>query len=178
MSLPVLEKDDHQYAPSDWVVHAGQALQQAGYLRSEPTGLYDEEFAAALTAFQADHGISEENQVGPYTWAALGIHEEAQEEEAVAGQEEYAVQPGDVSEDGLWQWNGSEWVAVEQTAEHDTGQDAGQPAAGGNPEDAVEVSFNDDVDDPATEEAPVPDLDDIEDIDALWQTVPQSGDQS
>jgi hypothetical protein len=40
------------------------------------------------------------------------------------------------------------------------------------------VSFNDDVDDPATEEAPVPDLDDIEDIDALWQTVPQSGDQS
>jgi peptidoglycan hydrolase-like protein with peptidoglycan-binding domain len=156
MPLPVLEKNDHQYAPSDWVAYAGRALQQAGYLQAEPTGLYDDEFTAGLAAFQADHGISEEDQVGPYTWAALGIEDtEAEGEEA-----EYPVQPGDLSEDGQWRWNGEEWVAA-----------AAEPAAGGgNPEDAVEVSFNDEVDGPETDEAPAPDVDDIGDIDALWRT--------
>jgi len=174
MSLPVLEKDDHQYAPSDWVAYAGRALQQAGYLQSEPTGLYDDEFAAGVAAFQVDHGISEENQVGPYTWAALGVDGTDTEAEA-----EYSVQPGNLSEDGLWRWNGEEWVAAEAAAPAESTAEAASqaPAGGGNPEDAVEVSFNDDIDDPETDEAEAPDLDDVGDVEALWRTAPENGDR-
>lgn len=180
MSLPVLEKDDHQYAPSDWVAYAGRALQEAGYLRSEPTGLYDDEFAAGVAAFQADHGISEENQVGPYTWAALGVPDTETDGETEAEAEQYTeIQPGDLSEDGLWRWTGEEWVAAESAAPaQETAETTAGQAPAGNPEDAVEVSFNDDIDDPDTDEAEAPDLDDIGDIDALWRTAPESGDRS
>jgi peptidoglycan hydrolase-like protein with peptidoglycan-binding domain len=166
MSLPVLEKDDHQYAPSEWVAYAGRALREAGYLQSEPSGLYDEEFAAGVAAFQADHGISEENQVGPHTWAALGVPDTDTEAEAAEAGEYAEIQPGDLSEDGLWRWSGTEWVAAE-TAEPVAGTAAQAPA--GNPEDAVEVYFNDDMDDPETDEAPAPDVADLGDIDALWR---------
>ncbi len=169
MSLPVLDKDDHQFAPSDWVVYAGQALQQAGYLHTEPTGLYDDEFAAGLRAFQADHGITEENQVGPYTWAALGVQDSDAEVDSESDSAEYAIQAGDLSEDGQWRWNGEEWVAAENAVTTEPAA-AESPAGGANPEDAVEVSFNDEIDDFETEEAEAPEVDDIDDIEALWRT--------
>jgi len=105
MSLPVLDKDNYQHSSSDWVLRAGSALQVAGYLHSEPTGIYDEEFAAAVRAFQDANSISEEDQVGPYTWHALGVDEPATADITV-------VDVGALSEDGQWRWDGAEWVAA------------------------------------------------------------------
>lgn len=118
MALPVVDKDSHQFSHSEWVLYAGQALQQAGFLNTEPTGIYDDEFATAVQAFQAHHGIQEEDHVGPYTWAALGIDdteqagtEHAHTEHADAG---HAVQAGSLSEDGQWQWDGAQWQPAQQ----------------------------------------------------------------
>ncbi len=74
MSLPVLDQESHQWMCSEWVMHAGELLRRQGYLATDPTGVYNEEFAAAVKAFQVATGIThEENQIGPYTWAALGV---------------------------------------------------------------------------------------------------------
>jgi hypothetical protein len=126
MSLPVLDKDSYQHTSSEWVVQAGNALKEAGYLPTEPTGIYDEEFTAALTAFQHANSISEENMVGPYTWAALGVQDpdftqysdnaqlqwdDTQWAPADQAQStEHAVQAGHLSEDGQWQWDGTQWM--------------------------------------------------------------------
>lgn len=110
MSLPVVDKESYQFSISEWVTYAGEALRHAGYLESEPTGLYDEEFAAAVTAFQAFHGITEENHVGPYTWAALGVEDAGSEHSETEQHSEASVQTGQLSEDGQWQWDGSQWA--------------------------------------------------------------------
>jgi hypothetical protein len=99
MALPVLDRDGFAHGSSEWVLHAGQALRQAGYLHNEPSGSFDDEFADAVRAFQADRGIHEDDQVGPFTWDALGVREEETE-------------VGALSDDGQWQWDGTEWVAA------------------------------------------------------------------
>jgi hypothetical protein len=119
VTLPVLDKESYQYACSDWVMEAGRALQREGYLQTEPTGSYDEEFDGALRSFQSDRGIYEEDRVGPQTWSALGVedtfdnqsggdHAEGDYSEVT---EETPV--GTLSEDGQWQWDGTQWVAAE-----------------------------------------------------------------
>jgi hypothetical protein len=76
MSLPVLDQDSYSAVCSEWVAYAGELLRQQGYLQSDPTGTYDDEFSAAVDAFQVASGIGyEPNQVGPFTWAALGAQD-------------------------------------------------------------------------------------------------------
>ncbi|MGB3443151.1 MAG: peptidoglycan-binding protein [Actinophytocola sp.] len=116
MTLPVLDKESYQYACSDWVLEAGRALQREGYLRSEPTGSYDEEFDTALRSFQSDRGIYEEDQVGPQTWTALGIEDPA--DGGYSEEPESSEMPvGQLSEDGQWQWDGTQWVPAESSQE-------------------------------------------------------------
>lgn len=117
MTLPVLDKESYQYACSDWVMEAGRALQREGYLQSEPTGTYDEEFDAALRSFQADRGIYEEDRVGPETWAALGVEDTSGGEysEGDYSQVTEETPVGTLSEDGQWQWDGAQWVPAEST---------------------------------------------------------------
>jgi hypothetical protein len=100
MALPVLDRDNFAHESSEWVLHAGRALRDAGYLHSEPSGSFDEEFAEAVRAFQADKGIHEEDRIGPFTWDALGVRDEE-------------TRIGAVSEDGQWQWDGTAWVAAD-----------------------------------------------------------------
>ena len=75
MSLPVLDQESYELVCSEWVAYAGDLLRQQGYLQTDPTGIYDAEFAAAVQAFQAAYGIYEGNEIGPQTWAALGVSE-------------------------------------------------------------------------------------------------------
>jgi Putative peptidoglycan binding domain len=79
MSMPLLDRESYQLMSSEWVLYAGQLLQQQGYLSTEPTGTYDEDLAAAVTAFQAANGISEDDQIGPATWAALGVQDASEQ---------------------------------------------------------------------------------------------------
>jgi Putative peptidoglycan binding domain len=73
MPLPLLDQDSYSNVCDEWVQYAGELLRSAGYLHADPTGSYDADFAAAVDAFQQANGIAfEPNQVGPYTWAALG----------------------------------------------------------------------------------------------------------
>jgi hypothetical protein len=120
MPLPVLDKEDNQYVFSDWVMYAGQALQGAGYLHTDPTGLYDEHFALAVQAFQMAYGITtEEHQIGPHTWAALGIPDpDAHVDSHVDphGSAGHAAQTEVLSEDGQWRWDGAQWLPTGQTA--------------------------------------------------------------
>src|SRR2546423_4689558 len=37
MTLPVVDKESYKFSFSEWVMYAGQALQQAGFLQSDPT---------------------------------------------------------------------------------------------------------------------------------------------
>jgi peptidoglycan hydrolase-like protein with peptidoglycan-binding domain len=78
MSMPLLDRESYQLMSSEWVLYAGQLLQQQGYLSSEPTGTYDDELAAAVAAFQAANGIAEDDQIGPATWAALGAQDSSE----------------------------------------------------------------------------------------------------
>jgi putative peptidoglycan binding protein len=109
VTLPVLDKESYQNACSDWVMEAGRALQREGYLQAEPTGTYDDEFDTAVRSFQSDRGIYEEDRVGPETWSALGV-----EDTSEGGYSEAEETPvGTLSEDGQWQWDGTQWVAAE-----------------------------------------------------------------
>jgi hypothetical protein len=129
MALPVVDKESYQFSHSEWVLYAGQALQQAGFLHTEPTGLYDEDFGAALMAFQSLHGIQEQDHVGPFTWAALGVDDpDAQHaaHAAHADHAEHAVQAGSVSEDGQWRWDGTQWQPAEHHVDHHAGHQVEQ----------------------------------------------------
>ena len=119
MTLPVLDKESYQHSASEWITHAARALREVGYLTAEPTGVYDEEFAAAVAAFQRDRGISEDDQVGPLTWDALGVRDSGESygaDEFAADVSADIVAVGTLSEDGQWQWDGMEWVAAPATA--------------------------------------------------------------
>jgi hypothetical protein len=125
VTLPVLDKESYQYACSDWVMEAGRALQREGYLPSEPTGTYDEEFDTALRSFQSDRGIHEEDRVGPETWAALGV-EDTPDGDQVDGDHSQVTEEtpvGTLSEDGQWQWDGAGWVAAQSTQEQEQAQE-------------------------------------------------------
>jgi putative peptidoglycan binding protein len=118
MPLPELDRASYEYLSSEWVVYAGQLLQHAGYLGTEPTGSYDAELAAAVEACQQANGISfEPDLIGPATWAALGgVEPEPQHadlghpavadpgREVHAGGRIYIIYPEEVREGGSLTW--------------------------------------------------------------------------
>ena len=119
MTLPVLDKESYQYACSDWVMEAGRALQREGYLQSEPTGTYDNEFDAALRSFQSDRGIYEDDRVGPETWTALGVEDTSGDYSEVSAE----TPVGTLSEDGQWQWDGTQWAPAESSQSSEPAQE-------------------------------------------------------
>ena len=83
MALPVLDQESYQWISSEWVMYAGQLLHQQGYLQTDPTGTYDQEFADAVQAAQAANGITyEENQIGPFTWQVLGAQDPEEQQQS------------------------------------------------------------------------------------------------
>jgi hypothetical protein len=96
MPPPMLDQESYQWMSSEWVVYAGQLLHQQGYLQAEPTGTYDAELAAAVDAFQAANGITyEPSQIGPYTWAALGVYDDESDAGYCSPDEPYGPFPDD-----------------------------------------------------------------------------------
>jgi Putative peptidoglycan binding domain len=79
--------------PHDWVVYAQQMLNHAlaggMHLDVPENGVFDAAFEQEVIAFQSQHGLDHDGEIGPNTWAALHRAVEAkQRAAAAAGAEE------------------------------------------------------------------------------------------
>lgn len=121
---------------NEWVTHLQQRLQGLSIYDGSIDGYYGEDTDAAVRQLRVNAGVGDEEMVSAQTWQALA------EQERMAGIDAYGEQDagqdigavdvdrsenlvGQVSEDGQWRWDGSEW----------------QPAAAEQP-DVVEGSGN------------------------------------
>lgn len=61
------------------VLNVQQRLSELGYYTGEINGVYDKATAEAVRAFQTAFGLTADGVVGPLTWEAIGLGEEAEE---------------------------------------------------------------------------------------------------
>ena len=102
---------------SDHVQELQQMLRHLGYYQGEVDAYYGEVLEQAVKAFQSAVGQVDDGRTGPEIWhevahaaASSGYGQALAEAEQVA--EQAAIQIGQLSEDGAWQWNGTDWVAA------------------------------------------------------------------
>ena len=103
-------------ADGDHVQALQEMLQHLGYYQGQVDAYYGDVTEEAVKQFQRVIGHQDDGQTGTETWQEI-LHQmqaglggaEAAVEEAV---EQAAIQVGQLSEDGAWQWNGTEWVAA------------------------------------------------------------------
>jgi hypothetical protein len=78
---PTLKRGHHN--PHDWVVYAQQmvnhALAGGMHLDVPENGVFDEDFEQEVIAFQSQHGLGHDGEIGPGTWAALHAAVEARQ---------------------------------------------------------------------------------------------------
>src|SRR3954447_21749606 len=107
-------------------------LYRLGYYRQFPDGTYNMTTEDAVRELQSSHGQSPTGEVTSDTWAAIVYWEQQQGLEYQYSsawdaltqlrydlehpQRQYAV--NEVSPDGQWRYNGTEWVAAEAPAQH------------------------------------------------------------
>lgn len=127
----------------DYVTDLQERLRQLGYYEGSVDGSYGQTTETAVQRFQEATGLEQDGQVQDTTWQALEQHEAQHgggyEEPAAEAPATAADQSGrQLSEDGQWWWDGTDWKAVDGAQAADAGmiQDSGQPAASG----AVPVS--------------------------------------
>jgi Putative peptidoglycan binding domain len=74
--------------PHEWVVYAQKMLNQAlsggMHIDVPEDGKFDEEFEKAIIAFQENHGLGHDGEIGPKTWAAF--HHAIEKKQHAAGQ--------------------------------------------------------------------------------------------
>lgn len=74
--------------PHDWVVYAQKmlnyALASGMHLDIPENGVFDEAFEQDVIAFQSQHGLGHDGEVGPNTWAALHNSVEAKQRASAA----------------------------------------------------------------------------------------------
>ena len=104
-------------ADGDHVQALQEMLQHLGYYQGQVDAYYGEALEEAVKEFQRSVGHQDDGQAGVETW-----HEILHQVQSMLGQEpaaeEGGIQVGQLSEDGAWQWNGTDWVAaVQQAAE-------------------------------------------------------------
>src|SRR5262245_1046012 len=99
-----------------------EMLQNLGYYQGQVDAQYGQVLEGAVREFQRAVGQQEDGQTGVETWHEL-LHQVQQTADGAEGAaQEVGIQVGQLSEDGAWQWSGSEWVAaaaqaVEQAVE-------------------------------------------------------------
>lgn len=114
--LPPLTEELAAGDQSDHVVAMQERLAEFGYFHDAADGVFGESTEDAVREFQRAYGLPEDGRVGPETWEALdretaGYAEpEAEPEAEPAGPE-----VGELSEDGQWRWDGSDWQPVTTT---------------------------------------------------------------
>jgi peptidoglycan hydrolase-like protein with peptidoglycan-binding domain len=110
-------------AEGDHVQALQEMLHHLGYYQGQVDAQYGEALEEAVKEFQRAVGQQDDGQTGMETW-----HEILHQVQAASGQdgtaEAGAIAVGQLSEDGAWQWNGSEWVAAGEHAAHEAGDTA------------------------------------------------------
>jgi hypothetical protein len=101
----------------DQVEELQRNLQHVGYYQGQLDGYYGELLEAAVKEFQRAAGHDDDGRTGAETWheiehqaASAGDGQEVAPAEQAA--DPSAIQVGQLSEDGSWQWNGTDWVAA------------------------------------------------------------------
>ena len=101
------DQNDHVYALQ-------QLLGHLGLYQGEQDGYFGDALEDAVRQFQHAFGHDEDGQAGDELWheiaheaASQGYGQHHEEEPAPAGQ---------LSEDGAWRWDGTEWQPVEAPA--------------------------------------------------------------
>lgn len=115
----------------EYVTHLQERLQQLGYYQGSVDGYYGSNTETAVQQFQEAAGLEQDGQFQETTWAALEQHEQLNGggggggggDGDIGGSTEIAI--GQLSEDGQWRWDGTDWQAVEDQATTDAG--SGQP---------------------------------------------------
>ncbi|SDJ17651.1 Putative peptidoglycan binding domain-containing protein [Actinokineospora alba] len=105
--LPPLNEELAPGDQSDHVLAMQERLAEFGYFHDAVDGVFGESTEDALREFQRNYGLPEDGRVGPETWEALGRETVSYAEPEPAGPE-----VGELSEDGQWRWDGSDWQAV------------------------------------------------------------------
>ena len=108
-------------------------LYRLGFYRQFPDGTYDMFTENAVRELQSSLGQDNNGEVTTDTWAAIvqceqqsGLEYQYQSPSDAIDQLRYDLdhpqpQPDEVSPDGQWRWNGTDWVAAEGATTH-TGQ--------------------------------------------------------
>lgn len=114
-------------APGDWNEHVEllqERLRHLGYYEGSADGRYGPGTEAAVRLLQEAAGIEPTSFVEESTWEALERQESlyGSAQQAPATGEAAATDDRQLSEDGMWWWDGAEWRATEeQTATGDAG---------------------------------------------------------
>lgn len=102
---------------SEQVEELQRKLQHIGYYQGQVDGYFGELLEAAVREFQRAVGHEEDGRAGAEVWheaehaaVSAGYGQAVAEAEQVA--EQAAIQVGQLSEDGAWKWDGTEWVAA------------------------------------------------------------------
>jgi peptidoglycan hydrolase-like protein with peptidoglycan-binding domain len=99
-------------------------LRHLGYYEREIDQRYGEATELATREFQRASGVAEDGRVDAETWEALDREAQFAGYDPYAGDDPYAhhpavdswsAEPGLVSDDGQWWWDGTQWAAVETT---------------------------------------------------------------
>lgn len=119
-------------APGDWNEHVTllqERLRHLGYYEGSADGHYGPGTEAAVRLLQEATGIEPTARVEEITWEALE-RQESLHGSAYQGPTAGTTATTDdrqLSEDGMWWWDGAEWQAVEeQTATSDVGSSQGE----------------------------------------------------
>lgn len=113
-------------AEGEQVEELQRRLQHLGHYQGAVDGRYGNTTEAAVRAYQSASGQTEDGTAGVETWTALDTDAQSAGYDGFGGEAgaepadgEYAaeLEVGTLSEDGQWQWDGTDWVAAEAHAQ-------------------------------------------------------------
>jgi hypothetical protein len=108
------------------VAELQRRLTHLGYYLGAVDERYGETTEAAVREFQRAAGLAEDGRMEFETWESLdsqarsagyGQSDQLADDQQAEDQDADAIQPGQLSEDGQWQWDGAEWRAADEQAQ-------------------------------------------------------------
>jgi peptidoglycan hydrolase-like protein with peptidoglycan-binding domain len=114
---PTLEKG----VSSEWVVHLQELMREGGFWQGDANGTFDDDLENAVQSLQESLGLSATGVVDDDTWAALEQRtssaqpteqQQPAQADGTSADDQASTQASYLSDDGQWQWDGTQWQAV------------------------------------------------------------------